>query len=165
MPLQSSSLETPVTDFGVSGILDGRVLAMDVLDPTENNEVGLLHEVDDDFVVRLTWQLSGVMCWFIGGYWLVSLYIVDIDGRGAAKGLIGSGSLQIKPGPSPRTYRHSFKVDPGKWKQPREGLYKLTATISYSPTGRPDQLAEMFGFAESKPIRIAKIELETPADN
>src|SRR5262249_46842074 len=38
MPLQSGSLQTPVTDFAVAGILDGQVTAMDVLDPTENNE-------------------------------------------------------------------------------------------------------------------------------
>ena len=30
--LQSGSLQTPVTDFAVAGILDGQVTAMDVLD-------------------------------------------------------------------------------------------------------------------------------------
>ena len=35
MPLQSGSLQTPVTDFAVAGILDGQVTAMDVLDPTD----------------------------------------------------------------------------------------------------------------------------------
>jgi hypothetical protein len=53
MPLQSGSLQTPVTDSGVSGILDGQVTAMDVLDPTENNEKTALLEVDDEvFLVR-----------------------------------------------------------------------------------------------------------------
>ena len=38
MAIQSGSLQTPVTDFNVPGILDGQVTGMDVLDPTENNE-------------------------------------------------------------------------------------------------------------------------------
>ncbi len=59
MSLQSGSLQTPVTDFNVPGILDAQVTAMDVLDPTENDErIGLL-EVDDEFDVVLTWQLTG----------------------------------------------------------------------------------------------------------
>ena len=51
MPLQSGSLQTPVTDFAVTGILDGQVTAIDVLDPTENNEKTVLLEVDDEFDV------------------------------------------------------------------------------------------------------------------
>ena len=51
MPLESASLQTPVTDFSVAGILDGRVTGMDVLDPTENNEKTSLLEVDDEFDV------------------------------------------------------------------------------------------------------------------
>jgi len=44
---------------------------------------------------------------------------------------------------------------------PREGLYKLTATISHSPTGYPNKLSEMFGFAESTPVNIKKTVVET----
>jgi hypothetical protein len=37
---------------------------------------------------------------------------------------------------------------------PKEGLYKLTATINHSPTGDPAKVSEMFGFAEATPVKI-----------
>src|SRR5262249_21021347 len=73
MPLQSGSLQTPVTDFAVAGILDGQVTAMDVLDPTENDEKTSLLEVDDEFDVKLTWKLTGAATPVVGGSWVVSL--------------------------------------------------------------------------------------------
>jgi len=92
MSLQSGSLETPATDFAVPGILDGQVMSMDVLDPTENNEKTSLLEVDDPFDVLLTWQLTGAATPVVGGFWVVSLYSHDQDGVGAMKGLAVSGS-------------------------------------------------------------------------
>ena len=50
------------------------------------------------------------------------------------------------------------KVIPPK---PQEGLYKLTATISHSPTGDPAKLSEMFGYAESTPVEIKKTAVES----
>jgi len=41
------------------------------------------------------------------------------------------------------------------------GLYKLTATISHSPTGDPAKLSEMFGYAESTPVNITNTVVET----
>jgi hypothetical protein len=40
-------------------------------------------------------------------------------------------------------------------------VYQLTATISHSPTGDPNKVSEMFGYAESSPIRIAKTVVES----
>jgi hypothetical protein len=159
MPLQSGSLQTPVTDFGVTGILDGQVTAMDVLDPTEGNEKTSLLEVDDEFDVQVTWQLAGAATPVVGGTWIVSLYSDDMDGVGAMKGLIsGPASIPITGGAGPLTFQHTFKVAPPV---PQEGLYKLTATISHSPTGDPAKLSEMFGYAESTPVNIATTVVET----
>ena len=72
MSLQSGSLQTPVTDFNVPGILDGQVTGMDVLDPTENNEKTLLLEVDDEFDVQVCWELTGAATPVVGGSWVVS---------------------------------------------------------------------------------------------
>jgi len=159
MPLQSGSLQTPVTDFAVAGILDGQVTAMDVLDPTENNEKTSLLEVDDEFDVRLTWKLTGAATPVVGGSWVVSLYSDDMDGIGTMTGLIaGPAVVPITGGVSPLPFEHTFRVAPPKVK---EGLYKLTATISHSPTGDPAKLSEMFGYAEATPIDIRKTVVES----
>jgi hypothetical protein len=152
MPLQSGSLQTPVTDSAVAGILDGQVTGMDVLDPTENNEKTSLLEVDDEFDVKLTWQLTGAATPVVGGAWIVSLYSDDMDGVGTMTGLIdGPATIPIIGGISPLTFQHTFKVAPPT---PKAGLYKLTATISHSPTGDPARLSEMFGYAEATPVNI-----------
>ena len=159
MSLQSGSLQTPVTDFNIPGILDGAVTRMDVLDPTENNEKTSLLEVDDPFVVALSWQLSGAATPVVGGYWIVALYSDDMDGAGTMKGRIGGPfAIPITGGVGPLNFTHSFQVNPPV---PQVGLYKLTATISHSPTGDPAKLSEMFGFAESTPIEIQNTVVES----
>jgi hypothetical protein len=159
MPLQSGSLQTPVTDFAVAGILDGQVTGMDVVDATENDEKTSLLEVDDEFDVLLTWQLTGAATPIVGGSWIVSLYSDDMDGVGAMTGLIaGPATIPITGGVEPLKFEHRFKVAPPK---PKVGLYKLTATISHSPTANPAQLSEMFGYAEATPINIRKTVVET----
>lgn len=159
MSLQSGSLQTPVTDFNVPGILDGQVTGMDVLDPTENNEKTALLEVDDEFDVEVTWQLSGAATPVVGGSWVVSLYSNDMDGVGTMKGLIsGPAIIPITGAAGTLTFQYTFHVAPPT---PQEGLYKLTATINHSPTGDPAQVSEMFGFAESTPVDIRKTVVET----
>ena len=59
---------------------------------------------------------------------------------------------------SPLTFQHTFKVPPPT---PKVGIYKLTATISHSPTGNANKLSEMFGYAESTPINIRSTVVET----
>ena len=159
MSLQSGSLQTPVTDFNVPGILDGAVTRIDVLDPTENNEKTSLLEVDDPFAVVVAWQLSGAATPVVGGYWIVTLYSDDMDGVGAMKGRIGGPvAIAITGGVGPLLYAHTFQVNPPV---PKVGLYKLTATICHSPTGDPAKLSEMFGFAESTPIDIQQTVVES----
>jgi len=148
--LRSGSLQTTVTDTGVPKILDGQVTGLDVLDPTENNEQTSLLEVDDEFDVVLSWELTGNSTPVVGGYWIVSLYSDDMDGQGLMTGLIA--------GTSPLKFQHKFTVSPPK---PQVGLYQLTAVINESPTGNPNQLTEMFGYAESTPIMITKTVVET----
>jgi hypothetical protein len=159
MSLQSGSLQTPATDFNVPGILDGEVTGMDVLDPTENNEKTSLLEVDDEFDVQLSWQLSGAATPVVGGSWIVSLYSDDMDGVGAMTGLIsGPVAVPITGGAGTLVFQYTFQVAPPT---PKEGLYKLTATINHSPTGDPAKVSEMFGFAESTPVKITNTVVET----
>lgn len=157
--LQSSSLQTPVTDFNVPGILDGQVTSLYVLDPTENNEKTLLLEVDDEFDVELSWELTGAATPVVGGYWIVSLYSSNMDGTGAMTGLLdGPAAIPITGNVSPLAFRYVFRVAPPK---PKEGVYKLTATIHHSPTADRGRTSEMFGFAEAAPIEIVKDVVET----
>ena len=157
--LRSGSLQTTVTHTGVPKILDGQVTGLDVLDPTENNEQTSLLEVDDEFDVVLSWELTGNSTPVVGGYWIVSLYSDDMDGQGLMTGLIaGPDKIQFSGGTSPLKFQHKFTVSPPK---PQVGLYQLTAVINESPTGNPNQLTEMFGYAESTPIMITKTVVET----
>jgi hypothetical protein len=161
MSLQSGSLQTPATDAlgSPNVVLDGKVTGIDVLDPTENNEKTNLLEVDDEFDVRVTWELDGAATTIVGGSWIVSLYSDDMDGVGAMKGRIaGPDVIAIVGSTSPLKFQHTFKVPPPT---PQVGLYKLTAVINHSPTGNPNQLTEMFGFAEATPIDIRQITVET----
>jgi len=110
MSLQSGSLQTPVTDFSVPGILDGQVTGIDVLDPTENNEKTALLEVDDEFDVQLSWQLTGAATPIVGGSWIVSLYSDDMDGVGAMTGLIsGPAVVPITGAAGPLAYNTPSK--------------------------------------------------------
>ena len=157
--LQSSSLQTPVTDFGVPGILDGQVTSLYVLDPTENNERTSLLEVDDEFGVQVCWELTGAATPVVGGYWVVSLYSDDMDGVGTMTGLIaGPAVIPIVGAITPLTFCYTFQVPPPT---PQVGLYKLTATINHSPTGDPAKLSEMFGFAEATPVNIRNTVVES----
>ncbi len=161
MTLQSGSLQTPATDAlgSPNAVLDGKVTGMDVLDPTENNEKTSLLEVDDEFDVQVTWELDGAATTVLGGSWVVSLYSDDMDGVGGMKGLIaGPAIIPIVGGPSPLVFQQTFQVFPPT---PQVGLYKLTAAINHSPTGDPNQLTEMFGFAESTPVDIRQTVVET----
>jgi hypothetical protein len=154
MPLKSSSFQTPVT-----ASLDGQVTAMDVLDPLENNEKTSLLEEDDEFDVKLTWMLTGAGTPLVRGSWLVSLYSDDMDGVGAMTGLIaGPATIPITGGIGPLTFEHTFKVVPPK---PKEGIYKLTATIHHSPTGNQARLSEMLGHAEATPVTILRTVVES----
>jgi hypothetical protein len=159
--LQSGSLQTPATDaLGSPNIvLDGKVTSMDVLDPTENNEKTALLEVDDEFDVQVTWELDGAATTVLGGSWIVSLYSDDMDGVGGMKGSIGGPVIiPIVGGPGPLVFKYTFQVLPPT---PQVGIYKLTAVINHSPTGDPNKLTEMFGFAESTPIDIRQTVVET----
>ena len=157
--LRSGSLQTTVTDAGVSDILDGQVTGLDVLDPTERNEKTSLLEVDDEFDVVLSWQLTGNSTPVVGGSWIVALYSDDMDGQGQMTGLIaGPDTVSITGGVSPLKFEHKFTVSRPK---PQVGLYQLTAVINHSPTSDPKKLSEMFGYAESTPIMINKTVVET----
>jgi hypothetical protein len=159
MSLQSSALQTPATDFGMPGILDGKVTSMVVVDPTEHNEITALLESDDEFDVQLSWKLSGAATTVVGGFWVVSLYSKNMDNAGPMQGLIaGPDVIAIQPAPSPLKYEYTFHVRPSR---PRQGVYKLVATINHSPTGNPAKVSEMFGFAESSPIDIRDYVVES----
>lgn len=159
--LESSSFQTPATDFpGGNAILAGQVLNLRVLDPTENNEQTSLLEVDDEFDVQVTWELTGAATPVVAGYWILSLYSDDIDGVGAMTGLIAGPDIVAFSGkPTPNGFSHTFKVSPPT---PKVGLYQLVSAINFSPVGNPNLLAEMYGFAESTPIDIRKIVVEAP---
>ena len=109
--------------------------------------------------VVLGWQLTGNSTPIVGGSWIVALYSDDMDGQGLMTGLIaGPDIVPITGGVSPLEFKHKFTVSPPK---PQLGLYQLTAVINHSPTGDPKKLSEMFGYAESTPIMITKIAVET----
>ena len=162
--LQSGALQTPATDFDAPAILAGKVTGLRVLDPTEHKERSSLLEVDDEFDVQLTWELTGAAAPIVGGSWVVTLFSDDMDGVGLMTGRIAGPELvAITGGVPPLKFKHTFKI---RKPTPKVGLYQLTATINHSPTGDPKKVSEMFGYAESTPIDIADVvvEPELPKD-
>jgi hypothetical protein len=90
---------------------------------------------------------------------VVTLYSKNMDGEGKMQGRIaGPAIFQIVGQPGKVKFEHTFHIAPP---EPKQGLYKLTATINHSPTGDPKKLSEMFGYAESTPVDIRKIKEET----
>jgi hypothetical protein len=83
-----------------------------------------------------------------------------MDGVGAMTGRIAGPDIIpiLVGGSSPQVFQHTLQVPPPT---PQVGLYKLTAVINHSPTRDPNQLTEMFGSAESSPIDIRQITVET----
>jgi hypothetical protein len=157
--LRSGALETPVTDFPDRGILDGTVTSLKILDPTEHKEKTSLLEVNDPFDVELRWELKGAATTVTGGSWIVTLYSNDMDGVGQMTGPIdGPHNVAITGGVAPLKFEHVFHVRPPT---PKVGLYQLTATINHSPTGNPRKTSEMFGYAESTPIDIRDVTVES----
>jgi hypothetical protein len=133
MPLQNGSLQTTETDFGTTGHLDGTVTGMDVLDPTELT--GGVPEKTT--LLEVDDEFDVHLTWELND---------------------SSPPIQIVGGIGPLKFDYTFKVIPPKV---QVGVYKLTATINHSPTGDPNKLTEMFGFAESTPINIRKTVVET----
>src|SRR5262249_19232591 len=130
--LRSGSLQTTVTDTGVGNILDGQVTGLDVLDPTEQNEKTSLLEVDDEFDVVLSWELTGNSTPVVGGTWIVALYADDMDGQGLMTGLIaGPDTVSITGGGSPPPVPPQFTVSPPT---PHLGLYPPTPGVQHPPT-------------------------------
>ena len=85
----------------------------------------------------LSWQLTGNSTPVVGGSWIVALYSDDMDGQGLMNGLIaGPDIVPITGGISPLKFQHKFTVSPPK---PQVGLYQLTAVITHSPSGRPEE--------------------------
>jgi hypothetical protein len=154
MALQSSSFQTPDSEiFGSPNpVLNGQVTTLNVLDPTNGDRRTSLLDVTNPFEVQVHWELDGSGTTVLGGGWIVSLYGDDIDGVGQMVGLIeGPAVIPVVGGLSPLKFHHRFHVNPPT---PQVGLYTLTVTINHSPTSDPNDLDEMFGFAESTPIDI-----------
>jgi hypothetical protein len=157
MAVVASSLQTQWTDTTAPDSLAGQVTGLDLLDPTENEKT-VLFELGEPIDVDLRWELTGVGTPAVGGYWIVDLYSDDIDGVGTMTLPSLQAQIAIVGGVSPLQFQHTFHVPASVT---REGVYQLTATISHSPTGNPNQVSEMFGFAESNPIRIVSAVVES----
>src|SRR5215472_1257686 len=149
-PFQTS-FQTFATDFGIKGIFDAKVTRLDVLDPTENDEVVLLLEEDDPFAVRIDWHLSGAALCSLGGTWQVSLYIDDIDGVGPTGGQLGA-TKNIQVVGCQKDYSARFDI-PANTVKP--GLYQLVVAINHSPQGVSlDKLTENVGYAQTSPVKF-----------
>jgi hypothetical protein len=156
MALVASSFQTQWTDTTAPNSLAGAVTAMDLIDPTENEKTALF-EVGEPIQVVLRWELTGLGTPAVGGYWIVDLYSDDLDGVGQMQLPSLQAQIPIVGGVSPLQFEHTFDVPANVTKA---GVYQLTAAISHSPAGDPNKLSEMFGFAESNPIRIVDVAVE-----
>jgi hypothetical protein len=159
MPLASSSFQTPWTDTVVPATLAGAVTAMTVIDVTEGEPTSLI-EIGEPFAVRLDWNLTGIGTPVVGGFWLVQLFIDDIDGVGPTHGVLGTAPpIPIVGGVSPLNFSFTFNIGANVV---QAGLYQLSAAINHSPvSNNPNLLTEMVGFAESTPVKFTRTVVET----
>ena len=82
-----------------------------MLDPTEKKEKTSLLEVDDEFDVELSWELTGDATTVAGGSWVVTLYSDDIEGQGLMTGVVaGPDIVPITGGVAPLMFKHEFNV-------------------------------------------------------
>jgi len=90
--------------------------------------------------------------WVVGGFWVLGLFIDDIDGVGTTSGPLSAPAvIPVPPTTSdPMTYTFTFNIPANSV---TDGVYQLTAVINHSPDGNPANLTEMVGFAESGPVK------------
>lgn len=168
-PFQTS-FQTFATDFGIKGILDAAVTNLAILDPTENNEITLLVETDDPYVLQVDWQVTGAAVPSLGGTWLVSAFINDIDGNTAAThgALAGAVDVQVPVSsgtiinPGQTNYSVKFTQAAGSVVA---GLYQFVVAINHVRQGATppldNKLTENVGFAQSSPVKFTKTTDET----
>jgi hypothetical protein len=160
----TGNFQTPADPDIGPGILTGTITAMIVRDTSEApapGEVTSLLEPDDPFSVELDWNLAGPLVWTVGGYWVLGLYIDDIDGVGTTSGpLAPQVVVPVPPTTSdPMSYTYTFNIAANSV---TDGVYQLTAVINHSSDANPAHLTEMVGFAESGPVKFTTITAETP---
>jgi hypothetical protein len=125
----TGSFQTPADPDIGPGILTGTVTNLVVRDTTESfppGEKTSLLEPDDSFSVEIDWQLAGPLVWVVGGYWVLGLFIDDIDGVGQTSGPLSppviipvppAGILGHRPGPTPQRSRPAGRL-PGQRDHP-----------------------------------------------
>lgn len=150
----TGSFQTPADPDIGPGILTGTItdlIVRDTSEPPAPGEKTLLLEPDDPFSVEIDWQLAGPLVWVVGGFWILGLFIDDMDGVGQTSGQLGTATIPVPPTTSdPMAYSFVFNV-PGN--SVTDGVYQLTVVINHSPDGNPNNLTEMVGFAESGPVK------------
>jgi hypothetical protein len=151
----TGSFQTPADPDIGPGILTGTItdlIVRDTSEPPAPGEKTSLLEPDDPFSVEIDWQLAGPLVWVVGGFWVLGLFIDDIDGVGQTSGQLGAATIPVPPTVSdPMPYSFTFDV-PGN--SVTDGVYQLTLVINHSPDGNPNNLTEMVGFAESGPVKF-----------
>lgn len=157
----TSQLQTPLDDLGGGGVaLAGSVLSDPMMVLDEEGEKTLLIETGDPFKVTVKFELTGFLVPFISGVWTVTLYSSNIDGTGTKVGKLGIQQVSA-PGAqlSPADFSATIPVSTAAGDA---GVYQLTATIGFAPTGAPaGQGSEMYGFVETPPIQIQDTVLDT----
>ncbi len=139
--MAETAFETP--GVGLSGGITGAV----ILDPSDPGTPVTVIETDDNWYIKLDWQIAGLFAPYVDGTWTVKAFLDDLDG-GPFSGQVGSTvKLPLSsaaPLPAPRQYNTLIKVDAGKVP---EGLYQLTIAITYDHSGKRLSMAGFYELA------------------
>lgn len=116
-----------VTEVGPGGVF-----------PATPNPIACIRR-NQNWGVQVTWSTSGSMGWFMGGQWVVTVYLEQM-GTGEISMLSGSTVSTPLVAADPYTYTVNLAFPPAS--APPAGAYKIAVTVTMQgPGGVPGPVA------------------------
>jgi hypothetical protein len=143
--MATGTFEVSLTNPALSGTIEAEVYEVGGVAP------GTIIDVDQDWGVKIRWQLSGSLVPFICGSWCVSLYFESM-GDGPEFDLRRTQTLELEPCGSGK-YEYDFRVPRGTIRREHCGRpYKVVAAVTFrTRCGKPGPMA---GYVEGPLIQF-----------
>ncbi|MDX2039654.1 MAG: hypothetical protein SF097_00310 [Acidobacteriota bacterium] len=143
--MAKGTFEVSLTNPALSGTIEADVYEQGGVAPTT------IIDYDQEWGVKIKWQLSGSLVPFICGSWCVSLYFESM-GAGPEFDLHRTHTLELNPCGSGK-YDYDFRVPRGTIRKEHCGRpYKVVAAVTFvTKCGKPGPMA---GYVEGPMIQF-----------